>query len=131
MEEKEKLAVDIFIKYSTSNLTDFQQALSQAKGLMMQGIHMNQRFNPQKYARYYLTFRILKMPEQTPLPQFNIFQQRIERLHNAAISLEMLEMQLSSLKDKKEPLFFYLEIGGLFALKNGESEELTPWYTIK
>ncbi len=131
MEEQEKLAVDIFVKYSTQSLANFQMALRRAKGIMMQGIHLDHRFNPQKYARYYLTFRILKMPEKTTFPQFNIFQQRIERLHNAAMSIEMLEMQISSLGDYKEHLFFYLEIGGLYALKIGEQEDITAWFELE
>lgn len=130
MEEKEKLAVDIFIQYSTQSLASFQKALNKAKGLMMQGIHMDERFNPQKYARYYFTFRILKMPEKIALSQYNIFQQRIERLHNAAMSIEMLEMQISSLRNHEEPLFFYLEIGGLYALKIGEQEDTTAWFEL-
>lgn len=145
MEEKEKLSVDIFIKYSTENLTDFQQALFKAKMVMMREIHMDKRFNPQKYARFYFTFRVLKLSDKKPVNPFNIFQQKIERLHNAAMSIEMLEFQISSLKKEEEPLFFYIEVGGIYAVNledkadndvlenkdNNNKADTKPWYDIK
>ncbi|GBF10345.1 hypothetical protein [Tepidibacillus sp. HK-1] len=129
MENKEKLAVDLFIKYSSRDLAVFKQAVAKAKMIMIRDIHLNERFKPQKYARYFLTFRILKLPEQKPLPQFNIFQQRIERLQNAALSLELLEIQLQNLGQIQEELFCYLEIGGLYVLEEDPADQ-KPWYSL-
>jgi len=126
----EKLTVDIFIKKSTKSLIDFKVAINKGKLLMMKDIHQNERFNPKKYVRYYLTFKIIKFPENQPLPQFNIVQQRIERLHNAAISLEILEQKLNNLDVDDKDLFCYFEIGGIYVLENNTDEDIAPWYQI-
>jgi len=128
MEEKEKLAIDIFIQETTTNLAEFKKAVAKAKMIMIRDIHLNDRFEPKKYVRYYLTFRILTMADKEPLsPTFNIKQQKIERLQNAALSLDILEMQLQSLKVEEKELYCLLEIGGIYVLSDDTPDE-QPWY---
>ncbi len=127
----EKLTVDIFIKYSTRNLIDFKAAINKGISIMIKDIHLDERFIPKKYVRYYLTFKIIKFPENQPLPQFNIVQQRIERLHNAAISLEILEQKLNNLDVDDKNLFCYFEIGGIYVLEEDLVELNSPWYQIR
>lgn len=131
MSNQEKLAIDIFIKYSSTDINDFKVALSKARILMMRDIHLNENFNPKKYFRYYLTFKIIKLPERQPLPHFNIVQQRIERLHNAAISLEILEQKVNDFLDENEKLFFYFEVGGIYVTSEEETSNSQPWYDMK
>lgn len=126
----EKLTVDIFIKYSTKDLNQFKNAINKGKALMMRDIHLDERFNPKKYVRYYFTFKIIKLPENQPLPQFNIVQQRIERIHNAAISLEMLEQKVNNLDVDDAGLFCYFEIGGIYVLEDNMIEDRASWYKI-
>lgn len=126
---EEKLAIDIFIKYYTDDLTAFKKALTKGKMVMMKDIHLDERFNPKRYVRYYLTFKVLQMPEQKPLPSFNIVQKRLERLHNAAISLEILEMELNKINEK-DNLFFYFEVGGIYLLEEGKEQSDSSWYIL-
>lgn len=127
--EKEKLAVDIFIKYSSKNLRDFKNAINQGKQILMRNIQLDDRFNPKKYVRYYLTFRVINLNDNKPLPKFNLLQQRIERIHNAAISLEILENQLNDLVEV-DNLFYYFEIGAIYVIYDGDNPTDIPWFNL-
>jgi len=127
--EREKLAIDLFIQYADEDLAKFKQAVSKGKMIMMRDIHLDKRFRPKKYVRYYLTFRVLKMPEKQPIPPFDVMQHRIERMHNAALTLELLEMELNRL-NPEDKYYCYFEIGGVYVLSEGETEDKRPWYDV-
>ncbi len=129
--EQEKLAIDIFIKYSTNDLEKFKEVTNKGKFIMLKDIHLDDRFNPKKYVRYYITYRVLEMPDKKPLPQFNIVQKRIERIHNAAISIEMQQFQLDHLSKINKELFYYIEVGGVYVLDEGEEPNEKPWYSLQ
>ncbi|MFV9511545.1 hypothetical protein [Tepidibacillus sp. LV47] len=128
---EEKLAIDIFVQFSTRNLSEFKKAIPKIKMILMKDLQLDDRFHPKKYVRYYLTLKILRMSDQLPIHQdFNISHQRIERIHNAALTLDLLEMKLHSLTGLNEDLFCHIEVGGIYVL-NGEKEaNAEPWYKI-
>jgi len=127
---EEKLAIDIFIQHTTGDLADFKRAIQKGKMMIMRDLQMDERFHPKRYVRYYLTIKILKMPERTPInPKLNISQERIERIHNAAITLDILEMNLSSLKVESD-IYCHFEMGGVYVLNEGESPSSKAWYNL-
>ncbi|WP_339061266.1 hypothetical protein [Tepidibacillus marianensis] len=127
---EEKLAIDIFIQHTTEDLAEFKRAIQKGKMAIMRDLQMDDRFHPKRYVRYYLTVKILKMTEKTPIdPRFNISQERIERIHNAAITLDILEMNLSSLKVDGD-VYCHFEMGGVYVLKEGETVSSEAWYSV-
>ena len=128
---EEKLAVDIFVKHTTTDLNEFKKIMQRTKMMIMKDIQLDERFHPKKYVRYYLTVKILKLPEQEPIdPEFDITHERIERIHNAALTLDILEMKLHSLKHTETELFCHLEMGGIYVLNEGEEANDQVWYPL-